>query len=262
MPAKFTHPPRIALDQNRKRSKHRPKTLDDLIAAYADLVEEVKRVRAAYYHLSLTSPPIGSIALFAGEWPPKRADGPDWTEAELGWLPCKGQTLNSRNNPEYKQLARVLGTTYGPVKKTHEDPAKKTKEDPDDFKLPDLCGRGPIGAGASLARDKVLSGPTLRVRTLGERGGEEDHTLAVNELPSHDHKVNDPGHVHLLHWGANIAPGTSSYERSTQDGQNPESETPHTRSATTGITITNTGGNAPHNNMQPFLALYYVIKFR
>jgi microcystin-dependent protein len=98
------------------------------------------------------------------------------------------------------------------------------------FNLPDLRGRAPIGAG---------QGAGLTDRTLGSIFGEESHTLSVSEMPSHSHT---------------ISPGFFSGDR---------------RSGGTGgtglvggpIATTATGGNQPHNNMQPSAAVNYVISY-
>jgi hypothetical protein len=59
------------------------KNLNDLLKLLADALE----------HLRRTSPPIGSVQAFAGEWPPRRTDGKAWTEFEIGWLLCDGRKL-------------------------------------------------------------------------------------------------------------------------------------------------------------------------
>jgi len=96
------------------------------------------------------------------------------------------------------------------------------------FNLPDLRGRAPIAAG---------SGPGLTPRAVGDSFGEEDHQLTVSELASHDHSI---GNVLVL--------GTSAPPPFDALGPNPFS------------TVTgSTGGDTPHNNMQPSLAINYLI---
>jgi len=101
--------------------------------------------------------------------------------------------------------------------------------DADSFFVPDLRGRTVIGAG---------DGSGLTTRTVGEQGGEEDHQLDISELASHDHTIPltattlavEPGEVTVL----------TPIPFFTQN---------------TGLT----GGDSPHNNMQPFYALNYGI---
>src|ERR1700760_2356602 len=77
--------------------------------------------------------------------------------APKGWALCNGQLLPINQN---QALFSLLGTTYGGNGQTN-------------FALPDLRGRTPIHMGAGFS--------------LGERGGEEAHTLIQTELPAHNH---------------------------------------------------------------------------
>jgi microcystin-dependent protein len=90
------------------------------------------------------------------------------------------------------------------------------------FALPNLCGRAPIGAGAADG---------LSTRTLGEVGGAEMHQLTIDEMPAH------MGHI-------NAAVGQSGGNAGSSSNQD-------------GIPY---GGDQPHNNMQPFVVLNYIIK--
>lgn len=96
------------------------------------------------------------------------------------------------------------------------------------FTLPDLQGRSQIGAG---------SGSGLSPRAVGDSGGEETHVLTIGELASHVHST---GNSAIL--------GTSAPPPLDALGPNPFP-------ATTG----STGNDDPHNNMQPFLAINYLI---
>lgn len=96
------------------------------------------------------------------------------------------------------------------------------------FNLPDLQGRTAIGAG---------SGGGLSPRALGDAGGEETHVLTIGELASHVHST---GNSAIL--------GTSAPPPLDALGPNPFP-------AVTG----STGNDDPHNNMQPFLTINYLI---
>ncbi len=96
-----------------------------------------------------------------------------------GWLFCDG---SRRNIVDYPDLYAVLGTRYGPIQTGT-------------FKLPDLQGRVPVGAGAS-----VDSGISPRV--LADKGGVQDVTLSLLNLPTHNHAFTDPGHTHT---GSSVA---------------------------------------------------------
>ena len=91
------------------------------------------------------------------------------------------------------------------------------------FNVPNLQGRVPIGVS--------------NTHTLGSTGGEETHTLTIAEMPSHNHSVNPYGKT-----------GNGDYFSST---------------SILGDRITythSTGGDQPHNNMQPYITLSYIIK--
>src|SRR5438128_7832431 len=77
--------------------------------------------------------------------------------APKGWALCNGQLLPSAQN---QALFSLLGTTYGGDGRVN-------------FGLPDLQGRVPIHVGSG--------------HTLGERAGEQAHTLSSAELPQHTH---------------------------------------------------------------------------
>lgn len=119
---------------------------------------------------------------------------------------------------------------------------------------PDLSGRFILGHGA---------GNGLTSRSTGEKGGKETHKLTLQELPSHEHDVNDPGHQHQ--WSASRQRAGIDNEDNTRDlsrGDKGTTDTftKETTSNSTGITIQSSGGNQPHNIMPPFYVLAYIIK--
>jgi microcystin-dependent protein len=142
-----------------------------------------------------------------------------WNFAQNNWAFCDGQTLLISQN---NALFSVLGTTYGGDGLTT-------------FKLPDLRGRVPIHASPSYP--------------VGTAGGEETHTLTALEMQTHSHTVNaaptaglaaSTGHV----WGIS---GLSAYHGTSDSAMNPLS------------VVDATGGGQPHDNIQPYLTLNYVI---
>ena len=92
-------------------------------------------------------PFLGQIMMFGGNFAPR------------GWAFCNGQLLAISQNTA---LFSILGTTYGGDGRTT-------------FALPDLRGRAPINSGGGSA------GPGLSPRPLGQRGGEQTHTLNITE---------------------------------------------------------------------------------
>ena len=111
---------------------------------------------------------------------------------------------------------------------------------------PDLRGRFIVGAGGVYAP--------------GNTGGQEQVTLNVNQMPSHSHPVNDPGHDHQ-HLDRYRFGGSTHIAGVFPDI--PESETTEIRNTSpspTGISINNNGGNQPHENRPPYYALVFIMK--
>ena len=138
--------------------------------------------------------------------------------APRGWALCNGQLLPINQN---QALFSLLGTTYGGDGRVN-------------FALPDLRGRIPIHFGNG--------------HTLGERAGEENHTLIITEMASHPHPVAasnaDPNQG--LPTGNMWAKGAGAYSSASNTSMNPAS-------------ISNAGGSQPHTNVQPFLVLNFII---
>jgi Phage Tail Collar Domain len=80
--------------------------LAELTESFSKFEKAEKDRVAAISHLSRTSPPVGTVVAFAGDWLPKRGKGPAWTEAELGWALCDGRPMAG---DEYAELRAVLG---------------------------------------------------------------------------------------------------------------------------------------------------------
>ena len=138
--------------------------------------------------------------------------------APKGWALCNGQLLAINQN---QALFSILGTTYG-------------GNGVQTFALPNFQGRAPVHFG--------------NVFVPGQIAGEENHTVIITEMPTHNHLVSassataDAGSMANNSWAAN--PG--AYGSSVTTTMNPAS-------------IGNAGGNQPHSNMQPYLVLNFII---
>jgi microcystin-dependent protein len=143
--------------------------------------------------------------------------------APKGWAMCNGQLMPINQN---QALFSLLGTTYGGDGRVN-------------FGLPDLRGRVPIHVGSGF--------------TLGERGGEQSHTLSMSEMPAHQHlmqassldgntnlPVSLPAH-NILGQGANVYAN------------------PGALVALVPGTAGGAGGSQSHLNMQPFLTLTWCV---
>jgi microcystin-dependent protein len=155
--------------------------------------------------------------------------------APKGWAQCNGQLLPINQN---QALFSILGTTYGGDGRVN-------------FALPDLRGRVAMYSGNG--------------HTLGERSGQEFHTVTMSEMPQHIHvlqaNTTAPGAAAAASVPANtkvLAPATASL----QGGQSanvslygpPSNLTPMAPAA-----VTNIGGSQPHENRQPYGVVNFCI---
>lgn len=138
-----------------------------------------------------------------------------------GWALCNGQLLPINQN---QGLFALLGTTYGGDGRVN-------------FALPNLQGRAPIHVGNG--------------HTLGEKGGEQAHTLSIGEVPAHTHaaKASSSAGNNVVPTGNVLAsPLNQSYRA--QD---------NAVGALQPATLANVGGGQAHLNMQPHLTLSFCI---
>ncbi len=147
--------------------------------------------------------------------------------APKGYASCEGQLLAIASN---QALFSLLGTTFGGDGRTT-------------FALPDLRGRVPVGQG---------QGPGLSSRQLGEVSGVENVTLLTTNLPAHTHQLSAVSEA-----GDTAAPsGTFLANTGALDREYKSTGTPVPMNT---AAIGATGGNQPHNNMQPYLVLNFYI---
>ena len=105
-----------------------------------------------------------------------------------------------------------------------------------------LIGTGEVGSNSTNYWGTIKGGFNM---PPGETGGEENHTLTVNEMPSHRHTGLDIDNVYIFGWDNGTKPGTD-WMRQLNQGN----------STANRITTGYTGGNGSHNNMPPYLAVY------
>jgi microcystin-dependent protein len=143
-----------------------------------------------------------------------------------GWMFCDGQTIPISQNDA---LFILLGTTYG-------------GDGESTFNLPDLQGRAPVHQG---------TGPDGQTYQMGEKAGVETVTLTTQQIPSHNHAFlgstnaatdNNPTGRILARSATvqylTISPGTV---------------------AANANAVTPVGGSQPHENMQPYLCVNFII---
>lgn len=86
--------------------------------------------------------------------------------------------------------------------------------------------------------------------------GAKTVTLTEQQIPAHGHAVTDPGHAHLTQRYPTATGGNSGFTVDTSMSGTLADNTLPTKSATTGITIGNTGGGQAHSNVQPSFACF------
>src|SRR5205807_3212894 len=150
--------------------------------------------------------------------------------APKGWALCDGQLMPISQNTA---LFSLLGTTYGGDGKSN-------------FAIPNLQGCAPMQPG---------QGAGLSLRDLGETGGEQTVTLLQTEMPAHSHTAQA-----ALTGGGLASPASNAWSSGLKGhppGYGPSA--PQTNVQMNPFATSITGGNLPHNNMPPFLALTFII---
>ncbi|MCU0496011.1 MAG: tail fiber protein [Anaerolineae bacterium] len=145
--------------------------------------------------------------------------------APLGWMLCQGQLLPIS---EYEVLFQLIGTTYG-------------GDGQETFALPNLSSRVPVHQGQA---------PGLGSYVLGETGGVETVTLTPSTLPTHNHIVMIANQAATDTTPANTLVPAASVANIYDVG-------PDTTLSPS--TIQPAGGSQPHNNIQPILAINFII---
>ena len=174
-----------------------------------------------------TNPMIGEIMLTSISFTP------------AGWERCDGQILAIQ---EYDDLFSVLGNKFGGDGETT-------------FALPNLNGRIPICAGPGY--------------TLGATGGVESVTLSEQQIPAHIHRISgtlagtSTAATKITAAGNSIGQifglTPSGREMSTQAFNETPSQDVFMAANSLSLQLEPVGGNHPHNNMQPYIVLSYMI---
>lgn len=147
--------------------------------------------------------------------------------APRGWSFCDGQLLPISQNTA---LFSLIGTTYG------GDGESTTA-------LPNLKGRAAMHPGR---------GPGLTSRRLGERGGTETETLSEAQMPNHTHAMQASSEQ------ASVSSPVGAVLAATPASKMPYATANNLVSMDLGGLETK-GGGQPHNNMQPYLAINFII---
>ena len=141
--------------------------------------------------------------------------------APAGWMFCEGQLLLITEN---ETLFNLIGTTYG-------------GDGQSTFALPDLRGRLPVHFGNGF--------------TLAETGGAETITLTVNQIPAH-------AHAFLASLDVANSPNPAAHALAETVSTTPYFNGPLGVSLAP-QSVLSTGGSQPHNNLQPYLCVDFII---
>lgn len=165
---------------------------------------------------------IGEIRMFGGNYAP------------VGWAFCNGQTLLIS---EYDALFSLIGTTYGGDGTVY-------------FNVPDLQSRIPVGQGTNA----------LGTFTVGEVGGVEEVSISPSNMPAHNHMVSGTAGIPVSSEDGHQTTPVNNYPA--VNGQNIYSTTTdgsEMPAITPSFTVGAAGGSQPYSNIQPYLAINYII---
>lgn len=146
--------------------------------------------------------------------------------APVGWAFCNGQLLPISEN---EVLFQLIGTTYG-------------GDGQETFAVPDLQGRVPVHQGSA-------NGWTVQ---MGEQSGVESVTLTTQQIPNHTHAMLASSATGTQLSPANAVLAESANVQIYLQGSDPS------MNMNAGA-VTPVGGSQPHENMQPFLAINFII---
>lgn len=167
----------------------------------------------------MADPFIGEIRMFAGNFNP------------TGWALCNGQLLPISQNAA---LFSILGTFYG-------------GNGVSTFALPNLQGRVPLHWG---------QGPGLSQYVIGEVTGVENVTLLTTQMPLHNHTANASN---AAAGQAGPANGVWAIPVDSTGAAGAGFNAPPPNATLAPASIGNTGGSQPHTNIQPILAVSFII---
>jgi microcystin-dependent protein len=145
--------------------------------------------------------------------------------APAGWALCQGQLMPISENDT---LFNLIGTTYG-------------GDGQETLGIPDLQGRTPVHQGTGAGQTYVI----------GEKGGVETVTLTTQQIPIHTHPL-------LGNNGAATQAGPQGNVMAEQIAVSAY-QSANAAAAMAPQSIASTGGSQPHDNMQPYLCINYII---
>jgi microcystin-dependent protein len=169
----------------------------------------------------MSQPYIGEIRMFAGNFAP------------AGWSSCDGQLLPISENDT---LFNLIGTTYG-------------GDGESTFALPNLAARLPIHQGSNGTTNY----------TLAQNGGVTSVTLTTNQIPVHSHSIIGDANSATTSDPTNHYPAGSAPTDLYTVPNGPDNPDPPIFRNFAAAMLPVQGGNQPHDNMQPYLAITFIL---
>jgi microcystin-dependent protein len=167
----------------------------------------------------MSEPFVGEIKMFGGNFPP------------AGWALCQGQIVPISEN---ETLFNLIGTTYG-------------GDGQSTFAYPNMQSRVAVhqGQGPGITQNYIL----------GQQGGVDSVTLSTQQIPVHNHPVL------ITQTNQQLGPGNAYFATATssQAGVNAYDNADPADTPLVGTSLQQVGGSQPHDNIQPTLAINFII---
>ncbi len=178
---------------------------------------------------ALTPPPLGVVQIWAGKTVP------------AGYELCEGQQLKIADYPE---LYKALGTTFN---NAYSATGSRYSTSSGYFRMPDLRGRFIVGHNPSDAD----------YDSYGKAGGEKQHRLTVNEMPTHAHQTKDYYFAESYGNGATLT-GVDRMGKSVRGSGKSDGDNDFLYYYT--HATESQGGGAQHENRPPYYVLAYIMR--
>lgn len=169
---------------------------------------------------------LGEVRMFAGNYNPE------------DWILCNGQALAVS---QYQALFSLMGTAFG-------------GDGVNTFCAPDLRGRVPVGQGTNVA-----TSPPLTPRTIGQKGGEEVHTVTTAEMPAHSHSFAVMNTTATSMSPVGMTFGKVARSANVYGLYSDTAPTPNTLVQFDATAVTFAGATEPHNNMMYTTAISFIM---
>ncbi|WP_203418253.1 phage tail protein [Flavobacterium sharifuzzamanii] len=165
---------------------------------------------------------LGEIRLYGGNFAPR------------GWALCNGTTLSIAN---YDALYALIGTIYG-------------GDGINTFKIPDLQGRVPVGAGTGQGLPNIA---------LGQASGTENVTMTINQMPAHNHVATGSLAIPADNAAGELASPTGNILAGLAEAYSTAAPDTDLKTENATVSFQSAGSTVPFSIIQPYLTTNYII---